>query len=514
MTVTKPSVAPLTADPLQPTASSSRQIARADRAGEPPSGPRFAATLAAATAPRSTAPEPVPARPVPGRSNAQDAGVPDDQGQQALPDPAAATATETLTAAATSAVTVALTVIAPGPAPAATTAGPEVPAAQNLAIGQAEPAATSSPTSRAAATAVAPPTASPSPSHSLSPSPSPSSSPSAGFAETAAAAPSSTIAGRTAGGTVAGGGTPDVDPAPAGTTGPAAGERTDLASGPLPAGPAEQSASGDGSAASTGRPRDQETAPRAMATTAGPASGTATSTATPTGSVATTALTGVGPRHGRGAVTENDPGPTAAAAQPRQPVEPTTPFGTPTGAPTGTPSAQAAASTPSADPAAAPSAPAPPVVDQVTRHLLAARLLRDGTHHTVMHLSPEHLGPVTVTVDVLDGAVRLELVGGSGALGALGHDLDSLRSQLADAGLDLADVTMRADDQTGGPFGRGPGERRPDGGPDRGQAGAAEAGSTDQPIQQPGPITDVSDQNTDQLTPDPAGHRGRLDVRV
>ena len=508
MTVTKPSVAPLTADPLQPTASSSRQIARADRAGEPPSGRRFAATLAAATAPRSTAPEPVPARPVPGRSNAQDAGVPDDQGQQALPDPAAATATETLTAAATSAVTVALTVIAPAPAAAATTAGPEVPAAQNLAIGQAEPVATSSPTSRAAATAVAPPTAGPSPSSS------PSSSPSAGFAETAAAAPSSTIAGLTAGGTVAGGSAQDVDPAPAGTTGPAAGERTDLASGQLPAGPAEQSASGDGSAASTGRPRDQETAPRAMATTAGPASGTASSTATLTGSVATTALTGVGPRHGRGAVAENDPSPTAAAAQPGQPVEPTTPFGAPTGAPTGTPGVQAAASTPSADPAAAPSAPAPPVVDQVTRHLLAARLLRDGTHHTVMHLSPEHLGPVTVTVDVLDGAVRLELVGGSGALGALGHDLDSLRSQLADAGLDLADVTMRADDQTGGPLGRGPGERRPDGGPDRGQAGAAGAGSTDQPNQQPGPIADVSDQNTDQLTPNPAGHRGRLDVRV
>ena len=510
MTVTKPSVARLTADPVLPPAGSGRQPGVADRAGEPPSGRRFAATLAAVTAPRGTARVPVQDRPVSDPSKPQDAAVRDDQEQQAQPDPAAATV------ATTSAVTMALTVIAPGPTAAA--AGPEVPAAQDVATAQTDPVATS----LATVTAATPPTASP------------STGAGAGAGQTPADALSPRVGVVTAGGTVVAASAQDVDPAPAGTTGPVAGNRADLADGQAPAGPAEQSANGSGSGAPTGQPGEQPaaqfgnqfggqpggqgTAPWVMVASAGPADSTATSTAARTGSTVATALTSVGPQRGRAAITDSDPGPTAASAAPEQQLEQTTAFGAigPTGGPTsgttGAPNTQAAPG--SADPAAAGAAPVPPAVDQVTKHLLAARLLSDGTHHTVMHLSPEHLGPVTVTVDVRDGAVRLELVGGSGALGALGQGLDSLRSQLADAGLDLADVAMRPDDQAGNPFGRGPGERRPDGGQDGGQTGAPGARTTDQPIEQPASLGDVPDQTTDQVTPNPTGHRGRLDVRV
>ncbi len=179
-------------------------------------------------------------------------------------------------------------------------------------------------------------------------------------------------------------------------------------------------------------------------------------------------------------------------------------------------------------------APDTTVVDQVTRHLLSARVLRDGSHRTVLHLAPEHLGELTVTVDVRQGAVRLDVLGGGSALTALGQDLDSLRSQLADAGLDLADVSMRsgdapADGGTGQQAGRQAGQ--PDGQPgtlpgDR--PGNAAAEGFDRPgAGRQGRMTDVAAQGS-AAGPTPAAPEvgaggpsstsrtgtGLLDVRV
>jgi flagellar hook-length control protein FliK len=176
----------------------------------------------------------------------------------------------------------------------------------------------------------------------------------------------------------------------------------------------------------------------------------------------------------------------------------------------------------------APSAPDTTVVDQVTRHLVAARVLRDGTHHTVLHLAPEHLGELTVTVDVRQGAVRLDVLGSGSALTALGQDLDSLRSQLADAGLDLADVSMRSDDAPadGGRNGQQPTDRQNQ----PGSTGNAAAEGFDRPgTGRQGRMTDVAAQGsaagpTTPAEPEPVAATGPsstsrtgtglLDVRV
>src|SRR3712207_29068 len=88
----------------------------------------------------------------------------------------------------------------------------------------------------------------------------------------------------------------------------------------------------------------------------------------------------------------------------------------------------------------------PVVTDQVTRHLLAARTLRDGTRETVLHLAPEQLGPVTVTLQVRGGDVRLDLAAGDLALAALRADLGGLREGLSRSGMELTDVTLRPHD--------------------------------------------------------------------
>jgi len=153
--------------------------------------------------------------------------------------------------------------------------------------------------------------------------------------------------------------------------------------------------------------------------------------------------------------------------------------------------------------AAAPPAPgtAGTPADQVVRHLLAARVLRDGTHRTVMHLSPEHLGQVTVTVEVRDGSVRLGLSAGAAALSALGSDLPDLRQQLAQSGLDLADVTMNSPDAGSGQGG-GPRGDRPDAA--RSAPAGRDTGGSPTP------------ERRDGLNPTPAGdfRPGRLDIRV
>jgi flagellar hook-length control protein FliK len=89
------------------------------------------------------------------------------------------------------------------------------------------------------------------------------------------------------------------------------------------------------------------------------------------------------------------------------------------------------------------------VMAQVGRQLQGARLLRDGTHHTVLRLSPEHLGDVTITLDVRAGGIRLDLAAGAQALVALQADLSQLRDDLAGSGLDLGEVTLSS--QNAGP---------------------------------------------------------------
>jgi hypothetical protein len=90
------------------------------------------------------------------------------------------------------------------------------------------------------------------------------------------------------------------------------------------------------------------------------------------------------------------------------------------------------------------------------------RTLRDGTHHTVLHLSPEHLGEVVITLDVRGTGVRLDMAAGGPALAALQTDLGRLRDDLAASGLDLSDVTLHSQDAGARSFtGRRPGQDPP-----------------------------------------------------
>ena len=166
----------------------------------------------------------------------------------------------------------------------------------------------------------------------------------------------------------------------------------------------------------------------------------------------------------------------------------------------------------------------PPVTDQVTRHVLAARSLGDGTRETVLHLTPDHLGPVTVTLQVQGSDVRLDLAANDAALAALNADLGELRDGLSASGLELTDVTLRPDDdgsqqqQPGALAGPGrPGRRTPgrqagpggDGrateeGPTAGPAGRARRRA---PTPAPGPERSTETDETGRRQ-DPAGHPG------
>jgi Flagellar hook-length control protein FliK len=91
-------------------------------------------------------------------------------------------------------------------------------------------------------------------------------------------------------------------------------------------------------------------------------------------------------------------------------------------------------------------APPAPVTDQIagalSQYLIGTRMLKDGTHRAVIRLAPEHLGEVTVTLDVRGGSVRIDLIAGPQAIGALRADLGDLRDQLAQSGLQLDDVSL------------------------------------------------------------------------
>jgi flagellar hook-length control protein FliK len=120
---------------------------------------------------------------------------------------------------------------------------------------------------------------------------------------------------------------------------------------------------------------------------------------------------------------------------------------------------------------------APPVSDQIaaqiSRQLQGARTLSDGTHHAVLRLSPEHLGDVTITLDVRGGGVRLDLVAGPQAITALQADLGRLRDDLAGSGLNLGDVSLHSQEPGGQSFGRDRGEN----GPPTGSSGSGPAGA-------------------------------------
>lgn len=91
-------------------------------------------------------------------------------------------------------------------------------------------------------------------------------------------------------------------------------------------------------------------------------------------------------------------------------------------------------------------APPAPVTDQIAaalnQYLIGTRMLKDGTHRAVIRLAPEHLGEVTVTLDVRGGSVRIDLIAGPQAIGALRADLGDLHDQLAQSGLQLDDVSL------------------------------------------------------------------------
>ncbi len=112
----------------------------------------------------------------------------------------------------------------------------------------------------------------------------------------------------------------------------------------------------------------------------------------------------------------------------------------------GTPGpATATATTPAAGTGAPTQGPPVAVPDQVLRHLVSVRALREGGHRTVLRLDPEHLGEVTLTVDVRAGSVRLAVSGGAEAVSAVQAGLAHLRSSLAESGLALGDVALRPD---------------------------------------------------------------------
>jgi hypothetical protein len=170
----------------------------------------------------------------------------------------------------------------------------------------------------------------------------------------------------------------------------------------------------------------------------------------------------------------------------------------------------------------------------VLRHLTSVRALREGGHRTVLRLDPEHLGEVTLTVDVRGGSVRLAVSGGAEAVGAVHAGLAHLRSSLAESGLALDDVALRPDGAAPAASGTGtgtgtdprdPGSRpfagadgSTSGGPGRDgrTAGGEGRGGRDpdgrsseaQPVRGPVPAPRPAPRAR------PGGVPGRLDVRV
>jgi flagellar hook-length control protein FliK len=153
-----------------------------------------------------------------------------------------------------------------------------------------------------------------------------------------------------------------------------------------------------------------------------------------------------------------------------------------------------------------------------------------------MHLNPEHLGAMTLTVDVRAGHVRLGVTGGETALDALRSGMGGLRDQLAASGLQLDDVRLQTSADTG--QGR-PDQQRPatadadvpgrgqnqgqDRGQDQGQAfgqsvdaGDPRSGSGRSPLRERGatpddPVSPLVGAGSGQSV---AAARDRVDVRV
>jgi flagellar hook-length control protein FliK len=165
------------------------------------------------------------------------------------------------------------------------------------------------------------------------------------------------------------------------------------------------------------------------------------------------------------------------------------------------------------------------IAGQVAQHVAGLRTLQDGTHRTVLHLTPDHLGALTLTVDVRAGHVTLGVAGDQAALSTLRDGIGQLRDQLAASGLQLDDVSL----QTATDSGRGRPDQQPfgtdlggDRGNDRdsGRAARGDAGGDDGPAPArttaSTPVPPVS--RPDQTRPDHArpdrGRLGRVDVRV
>lgn len=123
-----------------------------------------------------------------------------------------------------------------------------------------------------------------------------------------------------------------------------------------------------------------------------------------------------------------------------------------------------------------------------------------------MHLSPDNLGDLTVTVDVRGASVQLSMSGEITAIATLREGMDHLRDQLSEAGLDLASVALQDSATEGSPQRRpGAGETDGDTGGPRGRSG-----------QQPG-----AERTTSRFDRDEAGSATRVnsttegfDVRV
>jgi hypothetical protein len=213
-------------------------------------------------------------------------------------------------------------------------------------------------------------------------------------------------------------------PTPTPTSGPA------LAAVALQGAQGEQRPDGPGPASASRRATAPTGATRAARSAAPSATSLAAGQATP--------LTAPSAAPPSSTVRRSDEPDTTASS-----VPPATPGMATGGAPNGASATSAASSTT----ATADASPGQPVAvpDQVLRHLESVRALREGGHRTVMRLDPEHLGAVTVTVDVREGAVRMAVAGGAEALAAVREGLGHLRSALADAGLDLGDVALRPD---------------------------------------------------------------------
>jgi len=104
--------------------------------------------------------------------------------------------------------------------------------------------------------------------------------------------------------------------------------------------------------------------------------------------------------------------------------------------------ASSSGATPATGPATGTTATPAAIAAQVARQVTGLRTLTTGTQHTVLHLTPEHLGALTLTIDVRAGQVSLGIAGGQAALSTLREGLGQLRDQLAQAGLGLGDVSL------------------------------------------------------------------------